>query len=334
MKQLYSDLLDSYGEEKIRLKKAPAVSSDRIYALANAKAGKENIIMNKTHRKLPIILVAAVAMVLLMGAGVVAATGGITGWFSESWEMTTGETITEEHLELIDSFSQALGLSETYDDVTVTVDSAAVSEDRIYLLLKVDGDLDSVVTDYLYSTIESESIGFTANSFSSVSEDESGAKYYLLDCQYDYIGEEDNDEMLCTLNVGNMSGGETSTLWSYEFTLLRNENSHIILTGDGEVKTVVFGEDATVSVTDIVVTEFGVSFTCHNTTASVPYETYSDLCDVYVVMNSGSEVRANSSIEELSDDESTVDMNYYWTVPVNLDEVASIRIGDTEIEVG
>ncbi len=73
MKKLYSDLLDSYGEEKIRLKKAPAVSSDRIYALANTKAGKENVIMNKTHRKLPAVFAVAMAAVILTITGFAAA---------------------------------------------------------------------------------------------------------------------------------------------------------------------------------------------------------------------------------------------------------------------
>ncbi|MCD7772275.1 MAG: DUF4179 domain-containing protein [Oscillospiraceae bacterium] len=298
------------------------------------------------HTRVLAIAVAAMVMVLMMGAGVIVANGGISGWFSERWEMTTGETITEEHLELVDSFSQALGLSETYEGVTVTVDSAAVSEDRIYLLLKVDGDLDSVVTDYFYSYLTSDSIGFTAGGSSFYGQDESGATRYLLDCHYDYIGEEGDDEMLCTLRVGDMNNnGDVDVIWMFEFTLIRNENSHISLTEDGEIITVTTEQrdydtyynpisvDVTVDITDIVLTEFGVSFICDNTTASVPYGTYTDLCDVHVYMNSGSEVQANLYIEEISDDESIVTMYYYWTVPVNLDEVASIRIGDTTIAV-
>ncbi len=298
------------------------------------------------HTRVLAIAVAAMVMVLMMGAGVIAANGGVSGWFSDRWEMTTGEEITEEHLALVESFSQEIGLSETYEGVTVTVDSAAVSENRIYLLLKVDGDLDSVVTDYFYSYLTSDSIGFTAGGSSFYGQDESGATRYLLDLHYDYIGEEGEDEMLCTLRVGDMSNnGDVDVIWMFEFTLIRNENSHISLTEDGEIITVTTEQrdyetyynpvsvDVTVDITDIVLTEFGVSFICDNTTASVPYGTYTDLCDVYVYMNSGSEVQANLYIEELSDDESIVTMYYYWTVPVDLDEVASIRIGDATIAV-
>ncbi|MCD8106998.1 MAG: DUF4179 domain-containing protein [Oscillospiraceae bacterium] len=298
------------------------------------------------HKRVIAVAVAAVATILLMGAGFLVANGGISGWFSARWEMTTGETITEEHLALVESFSQEIGLSETCEDVTVTVDSAAVSENRIYLLLKIDGDLDSLLTDCFYSYLTSDSIGFTAGGSSFYGQDESGATLYLLDCHYDYIGEEGDDEMLCTLRVGDMNNnGDVNVMWVFEFTLIRNENSHIALTEDGEIITVTTEQrdyetyynpvsvDVTVAITDIVLTEFGVSFICDNTTASVPYGTYTDVCDVYVNMNSGSEVQANLYIEELSDDESTVAMNYYWTVPVNLDEVASLRIGDTTITV-
>ncbi len=65
MKKLYSDLLDCYSEEKLKLKKAPAVSSDRIYALANAKAGKENVIMTRTHRRLPAVVATIMAAIIL-----------------------------------------------------------------------------------------------------------------------------------------------------------------------------------------------------------------------------------------------------------------------------
>ncbi|MCD8345437.1 MAG: hypothetical protein LUC38_05695, partial [Oscillospiraceae bacterium] len=81
MKKLYSDLLDCYSEEKLKLKKAPAVSSDRIYALANAKAGKENVFMEKKHNRLPVVLAVVVAAVLLMGAGYLVAYNSITDFF-------------------------------------------------------------------------------------------------------------------------------------------------------------------------------------------------------------------------------------------------------------
>ena len=65
--------------------------------------------------------------------------GGIREWFMSEWYNLTGNLMTDEHTAVIDHLSQDIGITKTVEDVSITVDSAAVGRDSFYLLLRVNG---------------------------------------------------------------------------------------------------------------------------------------------------------------------------------------------------
>ncbi|MCD7784161.1 MAG: DUF4179 domain-containing protein [Oscillospiraceae bacterium] len=239
MKQLYSDLLDSYGEEKIRLKKAPAVSSDRIYALANTKAGKENVIMEKKHNRLPVVLAVVIAAVLLMGAGFAAASNSLTSFFQGRWQELTGEEMSQGQLEVIDGFSQEIDASQISNEITVTIDSAMASQNEMYFLLRMEGDcLQDVLVEgenwyfeHFYFGIKNAEVAAYASHIDWHYE-EDGVYYWLWECSYDTLPE-DVTTLNCSLSMGALHSNYDEEdkdvvingSWSFDFTVDVSEDT-------------------------------------------------------------------------------------------------------------
>ncbi|MCD7823420.1 MAG: hypothetical protein LUG86_05315 [Oscillospiraceae bacterium] len=328
------DIFDCYSDESTRLEEAPAVSDDRVCSLTNTKLGRENIIVKKVYRKLPIVLVAVMAVVLLMGAGFVAASDSIDGWFKTRWEEVTGEEMSDEHYETIASLSQYIGLSETSDGVTVSVDSAAVGDDVVYVLITAECDSGK------FTTVGTSSFGIWEVDVNSnrkgggmgrIAVDESGKAYYLDKIN---IMSFDNDEPLdVSIHLGNLnaliySNEDGSPVWysgdgewSFEFTLERTETNSIDLTD----------KLPWTGVTKLTVTEFGVIATYDNASDDVPRVIRYNHMKVYAVMEDGTEYQVNSASS--SGSTGIVDYYCFWEVPVDLDEVVAIRIGEEIIEI-
>ncbi|MCD8006324.1 MAG: DUF4179 domain-containing protein [Oscillospiraceae bacterium] len=364
MKKLFSDLFDCYSEDNIRLRKTPAVSTDRIYALANTKAGKENVFMEKKHHRLPVVLAVVVAAVLLMGAGFVVAHNSITDYFVNHWEDMTGTDITDEHLAVIESFSQEIGLSQTSDGVTVTVDSAAVGGDTIYILFAVECDSVEFATtrspsfDEWSWVITNSTAKRLGSGLGWGGTDENNVTYFVLEGNIDITDESSPIAVSVHLAGLHTNKGSTSEKypdvylggsWDFEFTLEQNTLNSLSLLEDGERETVTVTmydtksteathslvlKDVTVDVTSAVATEFGITITFDDTTASVPFGTYSDRFEVYAVMQDGSEISVYSCSG--SDDGTATDditLKYLWYSIIDLSELKAVRIGDTEIYV-
>ncbi len=335
MKMNLKDVFDCYSDENIRLKDAPTSSDDRVCSLTNTKLGRENIIMKKVYRKFPIVLVAVMAIVLLMGAGFVAASDSIDGWFRTRWEEVTGEEMSDEHYETIASLSQYIGLSETSDGVTVNIDSAMVGDDVVYVLITTECDSGKFTTTgtslfgiwevYVNSNRKDGGMG-------RIAVDEDGKAYYLDTIKLTNI---DSDEPLeVSIHLGNLnaliySNEDGSPVWysgdgewSFEFTLERTE-----------MKTIDITENLPwTGVTQFTVTEFGIVATYDSESDDVPRIIRYNHMKIYAVMEDGTEMQVNSASS--SGSTGIIDCYCFWEVPINLDEVVAIRIGDDVIEVG
>ncbi len=238
MKKLYSDILDCLCEEKIRLRKTPAVSSDRIYTLANAKAGKENVFMENKHRRLPVVLAVVVAAVLLMGAGFAAASNNLTSFFQSRWQELTGNEMSQGQLEVIDGFSQEIDSSQISNDITVTIDSAMASKDEMYFLLRMEGEsLKDVLVEgeywyfeHFYFGIENAEIAAYGSHIEWHCEEE-GVYYWLWECSYDTLPE-DVTTLTCSLRMGALHSDYEQDddvvingSWSFNFTVDVSEDT-------------------------------------------------------------------------------------------------------------
>ena len=96
-----------------------------------------------SRRRLPKAAVAAAAVLVLLAGTALAAVGApgtIRDWFAREWEEITGDTMDAEQLDLIDRLTKPVGVSDTQNGTTVTVDSVTVGNSTVWMLVKVSGD--------------------------------------------------------------------------------------------------------------------------------------------------------------------------------------------------
>lgn len=92
------------------------------------------------RRQVPrMVLIAAIVVLALAGTALAAALPGIQEWFSQQWTKETGKAIEKDQMGIITGLTNAVGVSDTVDGVTVTVDSVTRGEDVLWLLLEAEG---------------------------------------------------------------------------------------------------------------------------------------------------------------------------------------------------
>ena len=292
------------------------------------------------------ILVAAILAVLLLGAGASALlySDNIQGWFGRYWEVLTGESMSDEQTAVIDSLSQKIGLSQTVGGVTVTVDSATVGDDKFFLLLRVDGVQAAKGQKYQFEKYNMDVIPqaetMLAHGSGYLGTDSSGALLILLDCDYAVGANTAADVPLkVSLQLYNLAKRSIRTdklkllckgEWSFDFTLVYSQSQQIILLEDTQVVVTDFAKDitATMAFSDIELTNIGLRFR-----SADPEASSLDPDVVCVVLKNGVTVRCEQGIGVPTTDEAIWKFSYHWTVPINIDEVDHLKIGETEIPV-
>lgn len=317
-------------------------------AAATIGAGK----MEKTvraGRKLGIVLLAAVIAVFLMGAGVVAVIygGSIQSWFEHNWEIFTGRDMTEGQTAVIDHLSQDIGLSQTVDGVTVTVDSATVGDDNFYVLLRVEGLKFNERYSYDFKELDVEvtpdpiEVAGGIGSFGMRNHgiDGDGAALMLMDYDYNTHGEADEAAMpleiaLTLKDIVRGLGSDREKVvaagnWSFEFTIDRKDIESLRLP-DTEVTLLDLdtGEETTATLTDIELTNVGIKFRY-----DYQHGRFSAIDRVEVILKNGASVMCSSGSGVPLEDKTTLKCSYKWMFPIDLNEVDIIRIDDAEIQV-
>lgn len=299
------------------------------------------------------ILMAAAVLAVLAGTAVAAvgAPGTLRGWFAQEWEETTGSTMDEEQLALIDRLTQPVGVSDTQNGVTVTVDSVTVGDSTIWMLLKVSGEY-AESTDLRYDFDSKElTIDFLP--------DEVGTFGGYSVSVRDWGVTEDG--MLTLLIVFNIHfAGETSLLDTpRQVTLVLNDLVHNDIRWKGDkFKTVAegawcltfplepgemekrtleeiqvpgtnrdTGEVETMTLRDVQITSTDITYTF----AATPQDP-EIMLRCALIMENGAEVRgSNSATRFLNEERTQWSSVYYWQIPVDLSKVTALRFGDVEI---
>lgn len=312
------------------------------------------------RRKLFVMLAAAILGLFLMGAGIATALYGdsIQSWLGHYWEIITGQPMNDQHTLLIDQLSQEIGLSETVAGVTVTVDSAIVGEGRFIVLLRVEGLEFSEKHEYGFEEMQVELAPGTAedmlglfysSGYNFWGLDADGSALFLIYCDYPVKDEPQTEKSpYTTLNLSmtnfsqnpktNNSMLLTKGEWHFTFSLDRNEID-IKRLPDTQVTGFYYSEDYEEIQVPIVLTNMKLS----NTGLTFRYYRYdsqgrdlytadtSDL-NLWVVLKSGQEIDAGcGSVHNPIDGISYHD--YKWKLPVDLDEVVAVRIGEVVIPI-
>ena len=249
---------------------------------------------------------------------------------------------------VIDHLSQEIGVSQTVGDVTVTVDSAAVGDDNFYLLLKVEGIQTSGdhSYDFLQWTVEATpdpladdfAVGWNSEYLGT---SQNGAALLLF--TYRYLSEgnftPDTRPLQIHLGVQNLAQDARTDQeillaegeWNFTFTIDRSQDMETIVLPDTEVmaKDVNRQEQAAVTLTQIELTSTGLRFQYPHNNRNI----FLSGQKVAAVLKDGSAVGTNGGMGSLSQDGADLCCVYQWTVPVDLEQVAAIQIGDIQINV-
>lgn len=289
-------------------------------------------------RRLSGALAAAVLMAALLGCGVVATIYGdsIQNWFSHYWEAITGQPMSESQTAIIDHLSQKIGLSQTVDGVTVTVDSATMGEDSFYLLVRAEGVKFSRRYGY----------GFDMFNIELTSESNRNLASY----GFEYHGLDGDGAVLLMFEVNCGSGTAplgvelrlrdlrerprsdsrllASGPWEFSFTLDRSQPIESVDLPDTTVYMREWDglEDISVLLTNIRVSSTGMYFQYDAEQARFHTDFFPEL-----ILKNGAAVHAGSGHGTPMGDGGTMQHSWTWAFPVDLNEADYICIGRTEI---
>lgn len=305
-------------------------------------------------RRLPrTILVAAVLLVALTGT-VLAAVGmpeTLRGWFAQEWQEETGQDISQEQLAVIDHLTQAVGVSDTQNSTTVTLDSVTVGNSSLWMMLTVSGAFEENEdlryhfggTDMILTPNPDEqtntpgSYGFDYP-YAQVLPD--GRLMILIRFQVDLAGlasladEPREAELLVSDVVCNdltRSGDEDVVLaegdWTLRFTLEPRPGDLVELSGPIPVqgRHTETQETKSVDIWDVRLTATDITYV---------QSQEDQMYDVrpFLVLDDGSLIRSGGGSARFRDEAYTEWSSVsYWPVPVDLDQVTALRIGETEI---
>lgn len=302
------------------------------------------------RRRLPIALVAALLALLLMGAGVVTAIYGdnIQNWFAHYFSTVTGEEMSEGHKSLIDHLSQDIGLSQTVNETTVTVDSVTVGDDNFFLLLRVEGVKFKKSHHYNFETVKPEVSpdpvdgigGMGRYGFEFHGLDGDGAALILMEFSYSTAEEfvVHTTPLEVHLVLENLMRGPlserqkmiTEGVWEFKFTIDRSQPTKSVFLPDTEVMVMNrwSQEVMPAMVNDIELTNTGIRFKYDFSEGTLAIEK-----ELGVLLNNGVTIGYGGGSSRAMADGKTLNCSYQWRIPINLDEVEAVRIGDVEIPV-
>ncbi len=301
------------------------------------------------RHRLPIALVAALLALLLMGAGVITVIYGdnIQNWFAHYFSTVTGGEMSEDHKSLIDHLSQDIGLSQTVDETTVTVDSVTVGDTVFYLLLRVEGitfkshhqyNFDEVLLEV--SSDSPEGIGEMGGygiTFQGLDGD--GAALMLLEFSTstgeDFIaGTTPWNIHLVLENLirdpwFDKQKMVTEGVWEFEFSIAHQPSESVTLP-DTEVTVMNrrTREEVPAILTDIELTSTGICFKYDFEEGLLAVED-----SLEILLTNGERIMDGGGSGIPTEDGKKLVCSYHWMIPVNLEEVKAVRIGKTEIPV-
>lgn len=318
------------------------------------------------RRVVPAALLAAVLVVVLLAGTALAVTSPtLRDWFAREWGNATGKEISENQALLIESLTQKVGESAISGDVTVTVDSIVVGGDVLWALLDVEGlefdagkeySFDGIYADILPDPSEG-AYGGAGFSLGSIGVTEDDALRMLLE----YSG---------VFSTGNQinSGGYTLELemdnlircrqgkqedeviyegsWTFSIPLTVESLSPVItidsavvvadgIDGDNfessgtepEDGEALEGAPVEVPSVNVILTDIQISAT------GVSYRTNDDCTlTATAILKDGSEVRSGSGGGSRLED-GTWYASHQWPVPIDVEAVVALRLGETEIPV-
>ena len=306
------------------------------------------------RRRIVIAAAAVLAVVVLMGAAAIKYYDSIQGLLGHRWESVIGTEMTKEQYELLDRYSQYLGISKTRNGVTITVDSATVGQNQFDLLILIEGieNFDDIILNPQFNYYD---VKVNEDWISGMSMSEYFVDNGTIAVHQRVLFEYDADEADVPLNVelkffdaetkivGYEGFRETTVLgeWSFEFTLYREPVEKLELPDtDVWVNTSDGTNKLQYKLENFEITNFGVRFTFYDKNHAENSDKHLDFMYftdnhplVYVVLEDGAEVCVDGGSGHYDTRDYLAEYDCRWLAPIDIDKVVEIHIGDTVIPI-
>lgn len=308
----------------------------------NAKASR-----SPRLRHVSMALMAAILALLLMGAGFAAVVYGdsIQSWFGHYWKVITGQSMSEGQTEIIERLSQDIGMSQTVDDVTVTVDSATIGNNNLFILLKVKGLQHNNNVEYDFGNVTLIIAPDSAQDQNSVAtygirhREWDGDGTALLLMEYSYISNSNNENDTSPINItltltDLLQNGDKEPVlegeWTFDFSLDRSKAIQVMHLPDTEVTA--FDADKN-ELVPVVIKNIELSSTGFNFQYDYQRGTLSIEDRIQVMLNSGKVVEESGGSGTVMEDGTTLNCSHQWRLPIDLNEISAVKIGEVIIPV-
>ncbi len=303
-------------------------------------------------------LLAAALCLLLLSTAAVAASGNLSGalsWFGGRWEKSSTEAMSEGQVELLTAMTQPLGLVAEDKGVTVTAESVTVGPQSATVLFRIvvpEGVGAENLTLYVeeIETVMTPVAESHGAAWEICSYDEAQGCYWW---PLELYASESLDGSVWTLTLRDISlvyglskespEQQWKGSWRFEIPLaLSAAGAETLYIDRAEVDCLRNGEPGTAVIEGLEIAPTGIRFV-HNEGLGTVFQIYLELTDGTLIKVEGGVGRlyhGEGYTEKLAEgverqylDGVTCDESHSWYVPVNLEEVACLRFGDSVIEL-
>ncbi len=303
-------------------------------------------------------LLAAALCLLLLSTAAVAAGGSLSGalrWFGGRWEKSSTETMSEGQVELLTAMTQPLGLVAEDKGVTIMAESVTVGPQSATVLFRIEVP-EFAGMEKLKLYVENFETVMTpvAESYGAAWEicgyDEAQGCYWW---PVEIYASEPLDGSIWTLTLRDISlvfglseenpEQRWKGSWRFEIPLsLSAAGAETLYIDRVEVDCLRSGEPGAAVIEGLEITPTGIRF-IHNEGLNTVFQIYIELTDGTLIKVEGGVGRLYhgedytaelaEGVERQYIDGITCDESHSWYVPVNLEEVAALRFGDSVLEL-
>lgn len=330
MKKVYQKMFEEVGaSDRLR---------QEVWNLTKQKRTAE-----RKHFPLKVLVIAAVLILALTGTtlAAVGVPGTIQGWFTRQWAELSEKGMSEEQLALIDRLTQQVGVSDTCNGVTVTLDSVTSGDSSVWLLLKISGDIPLYEGDHQYYFDDADltfspeldsqdtpggySIDFP---FSGVAED--GVLTMLVRQEIQLSGE---DSLLngceMELRLGDLMYGDSADLegeWVLPFTVEPVEGTALLSLDSTQIpaRDLDTKEKMLLEIREVRVSSTDIRFI----QTAEDQRWYPE--EISLVLKDGTKIETDGGGSRWTEAGEWASV-WYWQLPVDLSQAEDLRCGDTII---
>ena len=306
---------------------------------------------NEKKRRTAVLVAAILVALLVTSAFAAAYFSGLLGWFENQWKSHSGQELNPSQVQVINELIADAGQYAEDNGITVTVESILVGATNVRVLLSVEIDGVTLSQDYQYrfndffavvspTPLEEGAGGDLGVSANFYMVDSAANKAYIVLNYSGSIGIGINLQSGYTMDImlsdvvmrEKNSSANLETYkgnWNISISLDSSVMSEIISIDHAPVivNVATFGlkEQANIILSEISITASGISFS-HDTKKEYSF-------DIEAVMKDGTVVKTVDGGGYLRPDQKNFARTFNWLIPIDVQELSSIRICDSSIKI-